>query len=102
MGYEHTSASFAWKASTFKDPSEYLIELTSDDRGEMLAALDVLERSRRTVPVHSLRKSDFRFDTLGEKLDRGYSEVRSGKGFVVLRGLPLEGLSLDQFTLCAW
>jgi len=28
--------------------------------------------------------------------------VRSGKGFVILRGLPFEGLSLAQFTACAW
>ncbi|HZT63777.1 MAG TPA: TauD/TfdA family dioxygenase [Burkholderiales bacterium] len=102
MSYEHDSASFAWNASTFKDPSEYLVELTSDDRGEMLAAVDALERSGRRAPVHALTKGDFRFRELAQKLERGYEEVRSGKGFVVLRGLPLEGLSLEQFTACAW
>jgi alpha-ketoglutarate-dependent taurine dioxygenase len=100
--YEHASASFAWKASSFRSPSDYLVELTSDDRGEMLAAVEALERSGRLVPVHALTKSDFRFGELGRKLQRGYAEVRSGKGFVVLRGLPLEGLSLEQFTACAW
>ena len=102
MRYEHDSASFAWKASSFKRPSDYLVELTSDDRGEMLAALEGLDRSGRLPPVHELTKTDFRFDGLRRKLERGYAEVRSGKGFVVLRGLPLEGLSLEQFTACAW
>ena len=102
MSHEHDSASFAWKASSFKDPSDYMVELTSDDRGEMLAALDALERAGRLAPAHALAKSDFGFGGLANKLDRGYDEVRSGKGFVVLRGLPLEGLSLDQFTACAW
>ena len=102
MRYEHDSASFAWKASSFKNPSDYLVELTSDDRGEMIAAIDTLERTGRLVPVQALTKSDFRFDGLHNKLERGYAEVRSGKGFVVLRGLPFEGLSLEQFTACAW
>src|SRR5260221_9424396 len=101
MIYEHASTSFAWKASSF-DPSDYLVELTSDDRGEMLAAVEALERSGRLSPVHALTKTDFRFDGLREKLERGYAEVRSGKGFVVLRGLPFEGLSLERFTACAW
>ena len=102
MSYEHTSPSFAWKASSFGDPSDWLVELTSGDRGELLAALESLERRSRLAPVHALTKSDFRFGPLGEKLDRSYEEVRSGKGFVILRGLPFEGLSLGQFTACAW
>src|SRR5262245_10333815 len=102
MSYEHASASFAWKASSFKDPADYLVELTSDDRGELLAALDRLARGGRLAPVHALAKADYGFDGLGTKLSRAYDEVRSGKGFVVLRGLPLEGLSLEQFTACAW
>jgi hypothetical protein len=102
MIYEHASASFAWKASSFKSPSDYMVELTSDDRGELLGAVGALERSGRLAPIHALAKSDFRLGELGKKLERGYEEVRSGKGFIVLRGLPLEGLSLDQFTACAW
>jgi hypothetical protein len=102
MSYQHGSASFAWKASSFEDPSDYMVELTSDDRGEMLSALEALERSGRLAPVHALAKRDFGFGELGKRLERGYEEVRSGKGFVVLRGLPIEGLSLEQFTACAW
>jgi hypothetical protein len=102
MSYEHASASFAWKASSFGNPYDYLVELTSDDRGELLAAVEALGKSGRLAPVHALAKRDFGFDGLGEKLGRAYEEVRSGKGFVVLRGLPLEGLSLEQFTACAW
>jgi alpha-ketoglutarate-dependent taurine dioxygenase len=102
MSYEHASSSFAWKPSSFKNPADYLVELTSDDRGEMLAVVEALGRSGRLSPVHALTKTDFRFDGLRQKLEHGYAEVRSGKGFVVLRGLPLDGLSLEQFTACAW
>src|SRR5262249_14709980 len=102
MSYDHASSSFAWTASSFKDPSDYLVELTSDDRGDLLAAVASLGKVGRLAPVHALARSDFRFGDLSAKLDRAYEEVRSGKGFVVLRGLPLEGLTLEQFTACAW
>src|SRR5260370_69869 len=101
--YEHASASFAWRASSFRSPSDYSLELTSADRNEIFAAIGTIERSGRLAPAHGLAKGDFRFGGLDKKLSRGYSEVRSGRGFVVLRGLPIEGLSLTQFTaaVCA-
>ena len=100
--YEHASASLAWRASSFKGPSDYSLELTGADRDEILAAIGKLERSGRLAPAHGLAKDDFPFSGLGKKLSQGYSEVRSGRGFVVLRGLPFEGLSLEQFTAAAW
>src|SRR3979490_1262309 len=71
MSYEHASSSFAWKASSFEDPADYLVELTSDDRGEMLAAIETLGRNGRLSPVHALTKTDFPSDGLRKKLDRG-------------------------------
>src|SRR5258707_4618085 len=101
MSYDHGSSSFAGKASSFKDPADYLVELTSEDRGEMLAAVEALERSGRLSPVHALTKADFSFDRLRQKVRRGYAQGRSGKGLVVLRGPPLPWPSLQQVTACA-
>ena len=58
--YQHASASFAWKADSFRNPREYTIGCSPDE------------------------------------LKRGYDEVRGGRGFVVIRGLPLDG-SLEDF-----
>src|SRR5229473_1926783 len=54
-----------------------LVELTSDDRSEMLAAVKAIERSGRLSPVHALAKADFRLDGLRQKLEHGYAEARS-------------------------
>ena len=96
--YEHSSASFGWRASSFKSPADYVVELTRADRDEIEAALAALERSGALSPAHVMSKDDFRFGKLGDKLARTYAEVRSGKGFVLLRGLPIEGLSLEQYS----
>src|SRR6266581_2220218 len=97
--YEHASGSFAWRASSFGDPSDYVVELGPRDRDEMLAALG---KGDRLSPVHTLARDDFGFGRLAAKLARAYAEVCSGRGFVLLRGLPVEGLALEQFTAAAW
>ena len=55
----HDSASFAWKADSFADASQYRVDVHSD-------------------------------------LSKAYEEVRSGRGFVIVRGLPLGG-TLEEF-----
>jgi alpha-ketoglutarate-dependent taurine dioxygenase len=100
--YDHSSASFAWRASSFRSPREYVVELTRSDRAEIEAALALLARSGRFRVPHDAGKEDFHFGALGETLARAYAEVRSGRGFVVLRGLPAEGLSLEQYSAAVW
>jgi len=100
--YDHRSASFAWRASSFKNPADYVVELTQADRDEIEAALAALERGGRLPAALQTGKEDFRFGALGEKLARAYQEVRSGKGFVLLRGLPIEGRSLEHYSAAVW
>src|SRR2546427_7916932 len=61
VGYEHDSASFAWEAPRFKNPSSYPGELTSADRGEMVAANENPEKNRRPRPVPGPAESEFCF-----------------------------------------
>jgi len=100
--YHHASASFAWRASTFKSPSDYMLELTRAERDEITAAVAAIDRGGRLAPSHALTKEDFRFGGLGARLERAYAEVRSGRGFVLLRGLPVEELTLEHFTAGVW
>src|SRR5258708_1139911 len=100
--YDHGSASFAWRASSFRGPPDYVLELGPQERGEILPPPPPLEKGRRLSPAPALARDDFRFGELAAKLERACAEVRSGRGFVVLRGLPVEGLALEQFTAAAW
>ena len=96
--YKHASASFAWRALNFGSPSDYVLELTQAESNEISRAIGALEHVGHLTPAHALTKADFPFGELRLKLARAYEEVRSGRGFVVLRGLPFEGLSLGQYT----
>jgi alpha-ketoglutarate-dependent taurine dioxygenase len=92
----------AWRNSSFTTPADFALELTEEDRQELRATLAVLKQAGRLDPVHALSRADFPFATLGERLRRAYDDVRAGRGFVLLRGLPADGLTLEEYTAAVW
>jgi len=95
----HDSQSFAWSAASFASPADYSLELTPGERDELVAA--VLARPAG-LPAHALGREHFALPTLGPRLRAAYDEVRAGRGFVVLRGLPIDGLTLDDHVAAVW
>jgi hypothetical protein len=99
---QQSSDPMAWTRASFQTPSDYSVDLSPEDREEILSSLEALSQTGRLTPVHALTKADFNFVELGKKLKRAYEEVRSGRGFVVLRGLPIDDVSLDEFIAAVW
>ena len=97
--YQHHSAPFAWNASSFNSAAEYIVKLDDADRAEVMAAVNARNRS---VAITDVPKSHFAFDALALKLASAAAQVRAGRGFVILRGLPLDGLDLDQYTAAVY
>jgi alpha-ketoglutarate-dependent taurine dioxygenase len=91
-----------WSASSFASPAVFTVQLTEQDRAELLAAVRTIERTDRLVPTHQLSAADFAFGALEARLRQAFEEVRSGRGFVLLRGLPRHELDLDQFAAVVW
>lgn len=92
----------AWKAASFHGASEYTLQLDADDQRELRAAVESLQTRNRLTPVESLKQADFPFGRLGDKLRGAFEDVRSGRGFVLIRGIPHEGWSLEQYTAAVW
>jgi len=103
MGAAEKSAGVqAWTRESFAAAADYSLELTQSDREEIRAALAALRAGGRLSPAQALVRADFPFGTLGGRLRQAYEDVRSGRGFVLLRGLPLEGLALEDFIAAVW
>src|SRR5262245_54101232 len=92
----------AWTADTFIDPKDFTISLSDDDRRELLESIDRIDAAARLSPTHRLAKTDFVFPSLGDRLADAFEEVKSGRGFVLLRGLPLDGMSFERFMAAVW
>lgn len=91
-----------WRADSFDSIAEYSIQLTVDEQDAVRSAVSVIEASEQLIPAHSLDKQDFAFGLLDEKLQCAYQQVRSGRGLVLIRGIPHHGWSLDQYKAAIW
>lgn len=92
----------AWRTDTFRSPADYSLALTAEDRAIVVKAVEALTRAGRAADAQTLTQRDFPFGPLGAKLRGAYDDVRRGRGFVLIRGLPADGLSLEQFIAAVW
>lgn len=80
--------------------SDWTFVLTPSDVAEIDAALaGVLSRD---LDIAAIRRVDFPLPTLGPKLERLRAEVLNGRGFVRLRGMPVEGRSIRENAAAYW
>ena len=98
MNDQHDSQSFAWNAASIKSSPSYLVTLDDAERAEVMAAVSAWDRMGGADAIGDGRKRHFAFDRLARKLAAAAAQVRAGRGFVILRGLPTQGIDIDQFT----
>ncbi len=89
----------AWRRNSFQSVADYAVELTDADRRE-------IEHAARTAakrgPAERLGRADFELAGLSRRLRAGYDDVRAGRGFALLRGLPVDALSREEFVAAVW
>ncbi len=90
----------AWRASDFSGPDDYSLVLDRCDLGELDTAIEALDTRR--IPVTQSLKSDYPFPNLGPKLVSVYEELRSGRGFILIRGLLANDRSADWMRAAVW
>ena len=89
----------AWiGADLAKRPEEWTYQLAS----AQVAEIDAAVAGIRDRNIAEIRRPDFPLPTLGPALDRLRDEVLNGRGFVLLRGLPVEGRSIAESAAAYW
>ena len=90
----------AWKGSDVLKRDGWRAVLSDADVAEIELAI---ARAKQTgKPMGELTKRDFPLPTLSRKIDRWRQEVRSGRGFQVLRGVPVTRWSRGDSELFFW
>ena len=56
----------------------------------------------RSLDIAAIQPADFPLPTLGPVLDRLREEVINGRGFVLMRGLPVEGRPIAESATAYW
>jgi hypothetical protein len=90
---------WAWRGSDIAVES-YRERLTQDDVAEILAAVRHARSLQR--PTGSLHRDDFPLPNLAPKIERWRRELRWGRGFQVISGVPIARLGTEGAEVFFW
>jgi hypothetical protein len=80
--------------------AEWSYHLSPSEIDELEVALQSVQA--RGLDVADIRREDFPLPTLGPVLDRLRGQVLDGRGFVLLRGVPVEGRPIAESAAVYW
>lgn len=87
----------AWYGPELADRSEWIEHLSEAEIAEVESAVKSLQRS--AIELTSITGEDFALPTLGPRLDRLLDEVLRGRGFVLIRSLPVKRWTRRQAAI---
>jgi hypothetical protein len=89
----------AWIGATLaRHPDQWIYTLSAPE----LAELEANVARRRGCDLATLGRDDFDLPRLGPVLDGMREEVLNGRGFVLIRGLPVDGRPVADSALAYW
>ncbi len=80
--------------------AEWSYCLSPSEVAELEAALAHVRS--RNLDIAAIRREDFPLPSLGPVLDRLRADVRDGRGFVLLRGVPVENRPIEECATLYW
>jgi len=78
----------AWVPGDFPDPNVWQYRFNASELAELDAA--IVQVRKAGIPLIEVNRANFPLPTLSAKLAELRREVTHGRGFILLRGLPLE------------
>lgn len=90
----------AWRGPELRDSGEWLHHLTEEQVGELEVALAAVRSAGLSLP--EIRREDFPLPQLGPVIAEWVDELDGGRGFVWVRGLPIERYSEEDASIIYW
>jgi len=90
----------AWKPAEMARDTSWIHELTADDIAELEAAAG--EAKSRGLELTEVRRDDFPLPNFAPKLAAIEQEIMQGRGFALIRGIPVDRLGEEVASLIYW
>jgi hypothetical protein len=90
----------AWKVADFRTPADYTLELTATHLRDIARAMRHIKEAG--LSLDDLRREHFDVPSLQPVIDEIRHRIKDGRGFVVLRRLPVEDYSKDDIGMTFW
>jgi alpha-ketoglutarate-dependent taurine dioxygenase len=86
-----------WQAVSVGDPEEWSYALTERDVAELIDGIGAFRR--KGAAIVNINQENFPLTALGDVLGDVRSELRDGRGFVLLRGFPVDRLDREEIAI---
>jgi Taurine catabolism dioxygenase TauD, TfdA family len=90
----------AWSVQDLNTDSSWILRLTPDQSKELLAV--VRAGFKQGMDLREYSRRDFPLGQVLEVFSSAFREVRDGRGLALVKGLPREGASAEEFKLMTW
>ena len=90
----------AWKGRDIRDGGDWLYQFTETELAEIDSALRAVQAKQ--LPLEAIGREKFPLPTLGPRLESLVDGVRDGRGFAVLRGLPVANYDDEEVFTIQW
>jgi hypothetical protein len=90
----------AWTVDDLQADAGWIESLDDAARRDLTGAVRAARDPDKTL--FDYRRSDFDLGRAWAPIERCLREIKGGRGFALLRGLPREGLSAEEFELLTW
>ena len=90
----------AWKATDFRSPADYTIEMTATQLRDIEGAMGRVKAAE--LGLDDLQREHFELPSLRPVVDEIRHQIEEGRGFVVVRRLPVEAYSKDDLAMIFW
>jgi hypothetical protein len=96
----HANRRAAWTVDDLQADTGWIFDLDDRARRDLTAA--VRQAAAPGKALLDYRRGDFDLGTAWPVIAAALREIRDGTGFAILRGMPREGLTADEFELLTW
>lgn len=96
----HANHRAAWTVETLGADPSWIFELDDQARRDLISTVRKAADPAKTLLDY--RRQDFDLGSAWPVIQRSLREVRDGTGFAILRGMPREGLTADEFERLTW
>jgi Taurine catabolism dioxygenase TauD, TfdA family len=90
----------AWRGADLVDDASWIVTLNDAELADLDRALMVARSSGR--PLAEIDRAQFPLTVMRPRLEAARAEMQDGRGFLVLRGLPVQRYSDDDVGLIFW
>jgi alpha-ketoglutarate-dependent taurine dioxygenase len=96
----HENRQAAWTVDALNADRSWICELSDHARRDLTTAVRKAADPAKTL--FDYRRDDFDLGSAWPVIAAALKEVRDGTGFAILRGMPRDGLTQDEFELLTW